>query len=193
MTIIVASTDGKEIYFAYDTAVSNDSFGSMDSWRKVKSIERGDVAIGFSGTPMMGFAILGAELGRRCHDRPLDVIKQFLNKYPNTRDWVSMLLGIVDNGTTKLFAYDIGTKFLLRKVQTYGIGSGMYQEVVDKLMSEHSRDIRAHLGETVKFAKELDRERKKVLSGFGESRLGLDGFQDLSYRRAHRGLEEICT
>lgn len=193
MTIIVASTNGKEIYFAYDTATSNGLFlKTIDSGSKVKPIGRGNVAMGLAGYVFAGFSIFDEELASRGQDHPIDVISQFLAKYPDTRNHVSILMGVLDNGTTRLLACDRGTEFLLREVQAYGIGSGMYPEVVVKLLGKHCQDTRTHLAETVGFAKELDRKRDKVLFGFGESRLGLEGFEELSYSSAFKeSLEAI--
>ncbi|MEK6967474.1 MAG: hypothetical protein AABX51_02480 [Nanoarchaeota archaeon] len=196
MTIIVAANMGNEIYFAYDTAakwhhMDGSAHASFDKVRQVRE----NAALGIAGLSIH-LEMFSDDIRQYSDQNPLSILERLIhNNTLDARYSTSFLLGIVEEGVPSIYAFHQRDR-IIKQVQVYGIGSGMYDEVESMLNSVDSsatrEELMAHLDATVNFAKALDRERMDVLYGFGSGILSANGYTLVSYERAERERLRVC-
>lgn len=194
MTIIVAGNTGEEIYFCSD-AIRYWHWGSrrrkpyFDDSQKVRAAGRDDVAIGFAGEVGGAYEAFQKKVVGS-NTQPVEAARRFALA-GGFGDDTDFLAGMFLDGKPVLLAYERAAGGRLRQVDVYGIGSGMFPEVVKRLHEGFKAGIdgevlRLHLRDVVMYAKEVEKNRisTPLLFGLGEARLGPDGFEPLAFESA---------
>ena len=188
MTIILMARTDTAICCAHDTAVHKSST-LMGDTHKVRAVANGRAVIGFSGfADDAAFATLEEEILRHPKQSPAAVIRKFVRKYPSIKDEVSFLIGTITPQGPELYVYDELTGYAFQGVDVWGIGSGMYPEVYQRLLCDKgvqtNEQCQRHLEETLQFAIELDAKRMKKLYGSGAGIFDSNGYKETGFGKA---------
>ncbi len=180
MTIVVASNNSGKIHFSFDTAVFRGD-NLFESQRKVRPLTK-KTAIGFAGLLSDWYLLIKTEIGKHPERSEVETIRALISEVRGIGGFMSFIVGSVESGAPKLYAFDNGTGHKLEEVLTYGIGSGIYPEISEAL--KNVKGNMKELEEIVQQAKKLDRERDNMLYGFGTGVLNRAGYRQIKYQDA---------